>query len=104
MLYWMCKEAELTLTWHQIEHAVKRNFGGFEEFDPLETFRRKVIMPRTVDMSQHSKQVGMHCIVTTYNILCNTCAEEMELAVILLACHDAYHLVSLVYHYSWTYN
>lgn len=64
MLYWMCKEAELTLTWHHIEHAVKRNFGGFDEFDPLLAFSRKVIMPRGVELSQYSKQVCDQYIVT----------------------------------------
>ena len=59
MLYWMCKEAELRLTWHQVEHAVRRNFGGLEQFDPLKVFRSKVIMPRTIDLSHIPQQVCM---------------------------------------------
>ena len=59
MLYWMCKEAELKLSWHQIEHAVRRNFGGLEQFDPLKVFRNKVIMPHVTDLSHFPQQVYM---------------------------------------------
>ena len=59
MLYWMCKEADLKLTWHQIEHAVRRNFGGLEQFDPLRVFRNKVIMPPVTDLSHFPQQVCM---------------------------------------------
>lgn len=55
----MCKEADLKLTWHQIEHAVRRNFGGLEQFDPLIVFRNKVIMPRETDLSHFPQQVYM---------------------------------------------
>ena len=59
MLYWMCKEAELRLTWHQIEHAVKRNFGGLEQLDPLEVFKGKLNMPTMVNLSNFPQQVCM---------------------------------------------
>jgi len=59
MLYWMCKEAELRLTWHQIEHAVKRNFGGLEQLDPLEVFKSKLNMPTMVNLSDFPQQVCM---------------------------------------------
>jgi len=40
MLYNMCKKSERHPTWHQLEHAIKRNFGGFEsqELNPFEIF------------------------------------------------------------------
>ena len=36
----MCKVSDDHLTWQQLEHAIKRNFGGFqsEELDPFAVF------------------------------------------------------------------
>ena len=42
MLYWMCRNARAPPTWRQIEHAIGRNFGGFEEFDVIEIFKRMI--------------------------------------------------------------
>ena len=47
MLYWMCKKSRgMSLTWPQMEHAIKRNFGGLEskEVDPFEEFRSRLNM------------------------------------------------------------
>ena len=44
MLYWMCKNAREPPTWQQIEHAIRRNFGGFDEFDVLEVFMSEIHM------------------------------------------------------------
>ena len=33
MLYWMCKETEMQLTGPQLQHAIKRNFGGLDSND-----------------------------------------------------------------------
>ena len=34
MLYWMCREARCRPNLKQIEHVVRRNFSGYEGFDP----------------------------------------------------------------------
>lgn len=39
MLYWMCKNAECEPTDKQLEHAIKRNFGGLEELNTFEIFK-----------------------------------------------------------------
>lgn len=39
----MCgkNEAGQSLTWQQVEHAVRRNFGG-EDFEPITEFEKKI--------------------------------------------------------------
>ena len=47
MLYWMCKKSGgRPLTWPQMEHAIKRNFGGMksDKLDPFEEFRTRLNM------------------------------------------------------------
>ena len=41
MMYWMCDQSGNPPTWPQIEHAIRRNFGGLDgtELDPIEEFR-----------------------------------------------------------------
>ncbi len=48
MLYNMCQKANSKLTWQQMEHAVKRNFGGLasEKLDPFEEFNKRIVMDR----------------------------------------------------------
>ena len=38
----MCKTAREPPSWQQIEHAIRRNFGGFDEFDTIEVFKSKI--------------------------------------------------------------
>ena len=45
MLYWMCdKSGGQPLSWPQLEHAIKRNFGGLEseQFNPFEVFKKEI--------------------------------------------------------------
>ena len=43
MLYWMCdKSAGRPLTWLQLEHAIKRNFGGSPHIDTFAVFERAI--------------------------------------------------------------
>ena len=37
MLYWMCKKSERPLTGLQLQHAIKRNFGGLD-VDEIDTY------------------------------------------------------------------
>ena len=45
MLYNMCNKSERHPTWQQLEHAIKRNFGGFEseELNPFEVFEEHLV-------------------------------------------------------------
>ena len=51
MLYWMCEKSNAPPTGPQLEHAIRRNFGGMEAdyiFDPLQEFWDRIgpmIMP-----------------------------------------------------------
>ena len=39
MLYWMCDKSNRPPTGPQLQHAIKRNFGGLEDFDTYEIFK-----------------------------------------------------------------
>ena len=47
----MCKKSQLAPTWPQLEHAIKRNFGGMEsqELKPFREFEKKIAMSREVE-------------------------------------------------------
>ena len=40
MLYWMCDRTACPPTEKQLEHAIKRNFGGLEELNTYDIFMR----------------------------------------------------------------
>ena len=44
MMYWMCNQCGNPPTWPQIEHAIRRNFGGLDgtDLDPIEEFRKNL--------------------------------------------------------------
>ena len=48
MLYFMCEKTDLPPTWPQLEHAIKRNFGGMEsdEWNPYDEFTKQIQMSR----------------------------------------------------------
>ena len=47
MLYYMCEQSGVAPTWPQLEHAIKRNFGGLESVDcnPFEEFKKQIFIP-----------------------------------------------------------
>ena len=51
MLYWMVKNTNQPLTMKQLEHAVKRNFGGLkdEEVDAVAIFKEHIIIAEVED-------------------------------------------------------
>ena len=42
MLYWMCEKSKLQPTGPQLQHAIKRNFGGLDDFDTFEMFKHYI--------------------------------------------------------------
>lgn len=48
MLYYMCDKSGLPPTWPQLEHAIKRNFGGMElkKLDTFKEFEDQIHMSR----------------------------------------------------------
>ncbi len=48
MLYYMCEKSGLPPTWPQLEHAIKRNFGGLESerLNPFKEFENMIGMTR----------------------------------------------------------
>ena len=42
MLYWMCEKSKKPPTGPQLQHAIKRNFGGLEDFDTYEIFKQHI--------------------------------------------------------------
>ena len=63
MLYWMCEKSKLPPTGPQLQHAIKRNFGGFEDFDTYEIFKQHISnLDDEPDMTNVSEMVMMlHC-------------------------------------------
>ena len=39
MLYWMCEKTNRPPSGPQLQHAIKRNFGGLEDFNTYEIFK-----------------------------------------------------------------
>lgn len=42
MLYWMIEKTKQPLTMRQLEHAVRRNFGGLDEVDAIGIFKKNI--------------------------------------------------------------
>ncbi|KAL3881536.1 hypothetical protein ACJMK2_027968, partial [Sinanodonta woodiana] len=42
MIYSFCEKSKKFPTWHQLLHAIKRNFGGLNSVNPEETFTKKL--------------------------------------------------------------
>ena len=42
MLYWMIKKTNQPLTMRQLEHAVRRNFGGLDEVNAVGIFQKNI--------------------------------------------------------------
>ena len=42
MLYWMCEKSKKPPTGPQLQHAIKRNFGGLEDLDTYEIFKNSL--------------------------------------------------------------
>ena len=40
MVYANAAKSKQKPRWHELEHAIKRNFGGLIEGDPVEIFKR----------------------------------------------------------------
>ena len=40
MVYAIAAKSHQRPRWHELEHAIKRNFGGLIEGDPVEIFKR----------------------------------------------------------------
>ena len=59
MLYWMCEKSGHSPTWPQLEHAIRRNFGGIEldELDTLEEFKSRIPVKWTPDLQSVSEEV-----------------------------------------------
>ncbi|KAL3881537.1 hypothetical protein ACJMK2_027969, partial [Sinanodonta woodiana] len=43
MIYSFCEKSKKFPTWHQLLHAIKRNFGGLNSVNPEETFTKKLL-------------------------------------------------------------
>lgn len=40
MVYKIAEEQRREPRWPEIEHAIRRNFGGLDEIDPVKVFKR----------------------------------------------------------------
>ena len=56
MLYWMIKKTNQPLTMRQLEHAVRRNFGGLDEVNAVGIFQKNIHIA-DVNLSVHDPKV-----------------------------------------------
>lgn len=51
MLYWMCEKTGMPPSRQQLNHAIKRNFGGLEDehVDPVREFTSRITVPEIKD-------------------------------------------------------
>ena len=64
MLYWMCHKSNRAPTELQLEHALRRNFGGLEQEDlnPLEIFKQHLPSTgKSVDIVDRTEEVCCSC-------------------------------------------
>ena len=53
MLYWMSAKSGSVLTRPQLVHAVRRNFSGFDEFDPITKFTLEELKVGNIFMNKY---------------------------------------------------
>ena len=56
MLYWMCEKTQSDPTNKQLEHAIKRNFGGYEKVNAFDIF--KLNIPQFETESQQNEEMS----------------------------------------------
>ena len=56
MLYWMCEKTQSDPTNKQLEHAIKRNFGGHEKVNAFDIF--KLNIPQVATESQQNENIS----------------------------------------------
>ena len=57
----MCDKSGCPPTWPQLEHAIRRNFGGLDEaiLNPLDEFKRNLpCIKEPLDLTQIPPEVG----------------------------------------------
>ena len=58
MLYWMCDKSQSPPTGRQLEHAIRRNFGGLDEqnFNSLDIFSRELpLVKKGPEIHSHTR-------------------------------------------------
>ncbi len=80
MLYNMCQKSSGKLTWQQMEHAIKRNFGGFtsDDWNLFDEFDKRIVMDREKPNLHHiNEEVSSICMYAIYThttcIISNHC-------------------------------
>ena len=67
MLYWMCKNTDCEPTEKQLEHAIKRNFGGLAYLNTFEIFQNHLKTIKRSSSPNTVKEV-VRCIISTKRI------------------------------------
>ena len=57
MVYAIAAKSGQRPGWHQLEHAIRRNFGGLIERKPVEIFKRQMANVQDSDVSIANLQV-----------------------------------------------
>ena len=69
MLYYMCEKSKAPPTWKQLEHAIRRNFGGLEskELNPFHEFEKVIPMRQELpNLDEFPEEVGFVVVFVYY--------------------------------------
>ena len=74
MLYWMCEKSNSPPTGPQLEHAIKRNFGGLDSLNTDEIFKKHLgNLGTPPDLSNATEEVSSMVLFMLRLCLCVTC-------------------------------
>ena len=65
MVYAIAAKSQQIPRWHELEHAIKRNFGGLIEGDPVEIFKRYYTEKEVSWRIEIVSNLFVHCVHCT---------------------------------------
>lgn len=66
MVYGFVERSKQKPTWHEIVHAIMRNFGGLDEVDAVESFRKNLATLVHIETEVNLDLVFIESILSNY--------------------------------------
>ena len=74
MVYKIAEKLNREPAWKDIERAIRRNFGGLDEIDPVEIFRKHFPFENMVGMN---RQYFTECFLCCLALACLSCNVDL---------------------------
>jgi hypothetical protein len=68
MVYGFVEKSKRKPTWHELLHAIKRNFGGLDQVNPVESFKKNLTSLVTFDQKVNKLFGILHNILMIKNV------------------------------------